>query len=216
MIFSSPIVLLKDRVGAFLINISQFNGNMAAVAERVPAGVPGIYAWFRSFNFSEDENNFFDEIIVEIEKPKFYPRQGTVKPYYNVTVSSGSWMSESKKQKLKNAMKNKEFSDGLRNALNSSIVFQTPLYIGKTTDLQQRVTAHLASNSPLRSRLNEVGIDVEQTILMVVPSLPDTDLECETPSNLAEEFSQEEEGMEAIYEEIFSRLFLPQFTIRLG
>lgn len=213
MEFSAPVTQLKEREGAFIINLPMFKGNTAAILDRIPPETSGMYAWFRCYDFSDDDQQFFDQLLAEIEKPKFYPRSGNVRPYYGVKIESRSYISEVKRQQLRSAFTRQSFVKDLRDALKTSLLFQTPLYIGKASDLKRRIEQHLSPASELRARLSAVSTEIEETLLLMIPAEA-TEFEQADCSDV--ENSQDEDPLESLYEEVFSRLFLPQFTIRLG
>jgi hypothetical protein len=142
-----------------------------------------------------------------------------------VSIRSQSWFSTGKLQSLKEAVKDPIFRRGLKQTLSHSILLQAPLYIGKSIDLQSRTAAHLAEGSILRRRLTEANVELNRTMLFLIPNPQGT------PQEVAEvEFGQEdsqnevnsisesheETEYEILYEEIYSRLFNPLFTIRIG
>ena len=147
-------------------------------------------------------------------------------PYYQVSIASKSGFSESKRRDLSKAVKNKDFKETLQFCLDWSILLQAPLYIGKSIDLRSRISQHLKSGSDLRNRLSEAKIPLDNCQLLIVPlgdsdSLSTTNLsELEETHDASPEISSldaEKEWVdEEIFEEIFSRLFNPSFTIRLG
>lgn len=213
MELSAPVIPLKDREGAFLINLPLFRGNTSAILDRIPPATSGIYAWFRHYQFSDDDQVFLDELIAEVEKPKFYPRTGHVRPYFGVRIESHSRMSDLKKRQLRAAFEREGFVSELRASLQASLLFQTPLYIGKSRDLRRRVDQHLSPTSDLRNRLRAVSTELEATLLLLIPV--QTDFSDQVSSTEGEDFAPDD-PTEDVYEEVFSRLFLPQFTIRLG
>ncbi|WP_193211131.1 hypothetical protein [Luteolibacter marinus] len=163
----------------------------------------------------------------DIDAPKFIERSGAIKPYYDVTIRSKSWFSDGKRDSLRTAVEDPAFRQGLISTLNLAVLLQAPLYIGKAIDLRQRIGTHLKEGSTLRERLNQASVDLDRTLLLLLPNpLIGLDRESELadlknePDEEAEGCLEEDEvaptGHEELYEEIYSRLFNPQFTIRLG
>ena len=210
--FNRSILELGQPEGTVLFNLAAFSAGPSAVLDRISDDQSGIYAWFRSFNFQENPDLFADELVSAIRAPKLQTRTGDLVPYYEISLKSKSYISSGKEASLRQALKDDEFQNAMRFALRWSILFQAPLYVGKSGDLRSRIDQHLKPGSPLRERLFEAKIDIEKTYLLIVP----------TPLAKAKESSNEENDhedlpeYELLFEEVFSRLFNPAFTIRLG
>ncbi len=211
-----------------VINLSLFQSGSETCLNYIPPGVSGIYSWFQNFKYQDDPESLFNSLIEDIERPKFTERSGVISPYYHVGIRSFGKISDSKRKRLKEALYQEDFRRHFQHALGNAILFQSPLYVGKASDLQVRVRQHLASDSVLRNRLNAVGINIDQALLMICPiwgeaesneysNQPQEDLpsldEC-IPELLDESSSMDQQ--EDLFEEVFSRLFSPQFSIRLG
>jgi hypothetical protein len=209
------VLELKQPEGAVLFDLSAFPTGPEAVLERISTGQSGIYAWFRTFSFREDPEAFAIDLMTEIEAPKFQPRTGTLAPYYEVSLRSKSSMPESKQKALRSALKNPEFSSALRFSLDWAVLLQSPLYVGSSMDLKIRVTQHLRAGSPLRERLKNVGIAIEKCHLLVVP-LPTVTESISGSQSSQDDNIESDPAYELLFEEVFSRLFNPAFTIRLG
>ena len=135
----------------------------------IPSATQGIYAWFRSFHYPDDPELLFQKLVEDIERPKFSERIGIINPYYEIGVRSFGKVSDGKRGRLKEALTNPSFRDELKQAIGNSILFQSPLYVGKSSNLRSRVEQHLALGSPLRSRLESVGIELDNSLLMICP-----------------------------------------------
>ncbi len=225
MLGSSSVFELKEPEGAVLFDLSQFGGGDESVLRRIAKGNPGIYAWFRTHRFSGSPAEIVTQIVNEAQSPKFLAREGAVEPYFNVKVSSRGNFSPSKTAALEAAMEDKQFRDGLLQAFKWSIFFQTPLYIGKAGCLQTRIRSHLKPDSILRSRLRDAGIDLSNTLLLIIPTndspvetevATHTFVEDDSPEVDGEEGGSQETEKELLYEEIFSRVFSPAYSKRLG
>lgn len=204
--FDSPVVTFRGKEGAFIINLHHFLGSKSAPLARIPEGVPGIYAWIRNIRMPESASHFENALIDEISHPKFAPRDGLIKPYYGVRISSHGALSSGKKQRLRDALKKEEFREDIRSALGLSVLLQTPLYIGKTNNLRRRISEHLDDESLLRKRFCEASIDMDSCSILIFP----------IDMQRCDEGGEDEESFEDLYEEVFSRLFLPQFSLRIG
>lgn len=219
-ISNQAVVKLKEPEGALVLNLSQFPDGPLSSLARIPPETAGVYSWFRSFNYPAEPEKLYDALLNDIEKVKFAERTGSIKPYYEVALRSRGWISEFKRKRIRDAVNDESFRVRLLETLNQSMLFQTPLYIGKSKDLRQRIGQHLSEGSILRLRLREVSIDIEETFILLVPSSSEDE-----PTILEAADYQDEEGDisnnseyndEDLMEEILSRLFNPQFTIRLG
>jgi hypothetical protein len=196
-----------------LYRLHLFAGNSAAILDRLPPSTGGIYAWFRHHKFSDDPGMLHKQLVAEVSKPRFAPRSGLINPYYQVTVASHTEISEGKEEKLKQFLQNPVNRNLLHGAFRASVLFQAPLYIGKAGNIRQRISTHLTPGSTLNNRFKEYGVDIYSTNLIIIP----------TPGprvvSLTEEAIDKDEPepeTELILEEIFSRLFAPQLTLRLG
>lgn len=90
------------------------------------------------------------------------------------------------------------------------------MYIGKSVDLRMRIESHLKAESPLRKRLREASVEIDNCLLLILPvSKQQAGDEGEPDSVRPSEASVELED-ELLFEEIFSRLFNPTFTLRIG
>lgn len=210
--FKEAVLELQYPEGAVLFNLSAFGSGATNVLDRIPDNQSGIYAWFRTFNFRENPSEFADDIIDAIRLPKFQGRKGDIAPYYEVSLRSKSTISANKEKSLRLAMEDADFAQTLRLTLSWAMLFQAPLYIGKSAHLRARIKQHLSSGSILRERLKDAGIEIDHTYLLLLPT-------GESPDNVNEHESADDgliHSRELLFEEIFSRLFNPGFTIRLG
>lgn len=211
----TSVLELRQPEGAVLFDLTAFPAGPAAVLDRIPDAQSGIYAWFRAFKFRDSPDEFAEDLISAIRAPKFQTRSGDIPPYYEVELRSKGSIPMGKEASLRKALKDPGFLTAMRFSLDWAMLFQMPLYVGKSIDLRARVDQHLRSGSVLRNRLKEAGLDIEQTYLLLVPSPifqgNDDDSDVSDPAS--------EEGLssyEVLFEEVFSRLFNPGFSIRLG
>lgn len=219
MLINSAITKLNEPEGAFVLNLSKFPGGPMNSLERIPPKTMGVYSWFRGFNYPNNPATIYEHLIKDIERDKFAERIGSVKPYYEVAIKSKSWVSDTKKKKIEEALHDQNFRERLLEMLSQSILLQTPLYIGKSSDLQRRIGQHLKEESILRNRFKEAKIEINETMILLIPVRAEISTG-EDSHILSEEEFQSEEIIECeddiLMEEIFSRLFCPQYTIRLG
>lgn len=222
---SRAVTELKEPEGALLLNFGRFPAGHFSALERIPSGMSGVYAWFRSFEYSDEPDRLYEQLMADLKAPKFLERAGLIKPFYEVSIRSQSWFSAGKLENLKEAVHDPVFRRGLLQTLSHSILLQAPLYIGKSIDLQSRTASHLAEGSILRKRLAETNVTLDRTMLFLIPNPQGTPKEVvevefgeeEADYDIASspEFHEETE-YELLYEEIYSRLFNPLFTIRIG
>jgi hypothetical protein len=226
MFSERSITLLEKPQGAMVFNLARFTAGPETCLNNIPPGVPGTYSWFQNIKYPDAPDALYEALIRDIERPKFVERSGTISPYYNVGIRSFGKLSSGKQSRLKQALRNKSFRTYLHHAVENAILFQSPLYVGKAIDLQNRIRQHLAAESTLRLRLAQTGIAIDHSILLVCPLWishedeyhpeyePSED--SEEQSNYDQDEELQEEQYEDLFEEIFSRLFSPQFTIRIG
>lgn len=210
--------------GGMLLNLRHFSGGSLTVLNYIPEGLRGFYAWFKSYDYPENPDLFLEQLLQDIQATKFPPRSGIVAPYHQVQLSSTGDMPDGKKEALKSAIKDPQFLKTLKTGLQNALLFQSPLYIGKSFNLRKRIASHLSATSLLRARLSESGINIDRTLLFIFPIMDDE--EHPTTQNPATTMEDEEGenldsldikmSSELLLEEIFSRLFLPHFALRIG
>jgi hypothetical protein len=213
--FNSSVFELQHPEGAVLFNLSAFADGPTSVVDRISGGVAGFYAWFRVYQFRDDANEFADDLVDAIRSPKFQSRTGDVPPYYEVSLSSKSYIPEGKEKALREALKDEEFRTSMKHAMAWSMLFQAPLYVGKSSNIKSRVGQHLKNGSPLRQRLGAAGIEMDRTYLLIVPT-PVQSQDHGATDAVSDDLDGTSSPYELLFEEVFSRLFNPTFTIRLG
>lgn len=200
----SPITHFNKPVNAYILHFSRFPGGTSDAINRIPNEQAGIYFWYRAFNYPANEEGFSKALKEDLDAPKFPTRTGHVKPYFGVAISSASGLNRRKSKELETALKQEQFRTHLRELLNVSVIFQAPLYIGKSKDIRRRIQDHLSDESPLQERLQECNLSIEDTALLVMPKEEDINLGLDNMDD------------ELLYEEIFSRLFNPLFNLKIG
>jgi len=226
MIGTESVYNLAEPKGATLLNLGRFSAGSLAAVDYIPKDARGFYAWFRSYDYPEDPELFVERLLDDIAAPKFAPRRGFVSPYYTIDIASGGDMTDGRKDALRKAIHDPTFFSSLRSGLYHSILFQSPLYVGKAVDLRRRIMFHLTGKSPLRERLTGVGLDLDKCLLFVFPH-PDENTHNDSVSTETEDVERDSEDggdtsedealdHEVLLEEVFSRLFSPQFTLRIG
>lgn len=207
---NASVVELGAPSGAVLFNLSAFGAGPAAVVDHISSGQKGIYAWFRGFHLPEDAEGLYSSILEAISAPKFQKRTGLISPYYEVALTSKGLMPDGKKKSLEKALKRPDVAKMFNAALRWSILFQAPLYIGKSVDLKARVAQHLKAKSPLRTRLSEASIDIDKCQLLILPielniassSVSGEAASVESLEDIEDSYEYQDE---LIFEEVFSR-----------
>jgi len=228
MIGKSSVYHLKDPDGALLINLRKFPQGADKALSFLSEETPGVYAWFRVFEFGDEPEAFYEELMREIHAPKFAPRSGSIAPYYNVEIASSGQLPTGKQKALRIALEDKTFRNQLQNNLSLGYLFQAPLYIGKSNNLKKRLSNHLKEESPLRLRLEEASVDIDKCLLFVSPQYDQEigEIVQNDEGDLDSDPNEEDNGSfgepateldhELLIEEVLSRLFSPQFTLRIG
>lgn len=206
MLTSKAVVQMDKPEGAVLLNLPKFPGGCSTAVSRIP-DCRGVYAFFPFVSYPDDPEELFKVLVSDVERKKFADRRAFMAPYYGLTLQSQTTLSRGKLQKLREALRDDRYRHDLIDILGNSILFQSPLYLGKSKNLRSRVNQHLDSSSPLRQRLADAGYEIERTSVLVIPSLSSEGDE------LLDDDSIDSDGLA---EEILSRLFQIQFTLRLG
>jgi hypothetical protein len=202
--------------GAVLINLLHIRGT-DAICACVPSN-PGIYAFFKTF-FPPDPHlasaeEFASYLINEAIAQHCLPREGRIKPLYSVRLSSHKTISPGKKQQLIESCQSPTFRTAVATSLKFSLFFEQPLYVGKSNCMRERIRQHLLPSSPLRRRLDRVGVSIARQRLIclslngLAPATENTTHDRGPDASPA--------GSESPLEEIISKLFHPLFVERYG
>lgn len=211
MLNTRPVHTLDGLGGAAILNLRQFEAGVAPAIDRIPA-LPGIYSFFRDISLPQNSGDtFFEGLLKELHSEKFSPRSGSINPLYEITLKSKTEIPKTKLEQIRRLSDTKEFQETLSAALGYSILFQAPLYVGKSIDLRRRIKEHLNPESTLSTRFLSAGIEIERTTLLILP----TSLQGDNANDSAEN-AEQDDIQSLIFEEIFSRLFSPLFTLRYG
>jgi hypothetical protein len=192
-----------------LIDLSQASGGLSATMAMVPPFSPAVYAFYHNLAHAYSTRPagapLSDFLLREIARPKSLPRSGRVGPYHRATISSTAALPASKMCRLDEPQSQPPLESLLETILNSSILLQTPLYIGKARNLQRRISQHMGSNSALRRRMDSASLNIDTSILLAIEMPP-----------LAGKPRRKDSDHESIIEDVLSRLFQPGFVRRLG
>lgn len=221
MDMSKAVLKLTDFGGAGIIYGRRFNGGTDALLDRVPCA-PGIYALFKDIVLNTDSPDaFFDDLRREMHSKKFADRDGVINPLYQITLTSKTVVPKAKLDRIRELSELESFRTSVAAALRLSLIFQAPLYVGKANDLRARLRQHFDPSSALSLRLSSSGIQIQQTTIVLLPIISEeADIEPNSTKATGQEDSEDdavdEVNQALIFEEIFSRMFSPLFTIRYG
>ena len=206
---------------AFLYDLSKIRST-SAILSRIPDSMSGVYAWYRNYKIDasaiDNPEVFFTNILQELYKPHCITRETRLPPSHRLIIKPETILSQRKQEALKQYADNFFFREFLITLLNNCLLFQQPLYIGKSSNLRNRIKNHLSIESILRERLKEAEHDIEQCRLLILNCSDNTG--CLTSKSIEPEEDNEGEFSqlepEELIEDILSRLFLPSFTINYG
>ena len=216
-------VVQKLGENVFLYDLSRIRG-VSAILSRIPDNTSGVYAWYRNLridsNVSNNPETFVSQVLQELYKPHCITRETRLPPSHRLIVKPETVFSARKQEALHYHAANPYFRELIISLLHNCILFQQPMYIGKTLNLRSRIGSHLAVESILRERFADAEHDIEQCRLLILCSPQEITcttseyIDIEAEHDLESEFSYLEP--EALIEDILSRLFLPSFTINYG
>ena len=214
-------VVQKLGENACLYDLSRLRG-VSAILDRIPDNTSGVYAWYRNFKINSDVSNhpesFVSQVLQELYKPHCITRETRLPPSHRLIVKPETVFSARKQEALHYHAANPHFRELIISLLHNCILFQQPMYIGKTLNLRSRISNHLAVESILRERFKDAEHDIEQCRLLILCSPQEitctSSKDIEAEDDIESEFSYLQP--EALIEDILSRLFLPSFTINYG
>jgi hypothetical protein len=210
---------------AVLYDLAQMRGNVS-VLSRIPNNIGGVYAWYRRFeidtNAMNDPDLFVNYILKELYKDHSASRETRLPPIHKIKLQPDN--SFSKELLLKELATDSSFRELLFMLLSNSLIFQQPLYIGKTNNLYSRIRSHLSEGSILRERLAAAGHKINRCRLLIIHTSyinsstvsDDINEDNNLDNQLDEECEYPETASDKLVEDLLSRLFLPAFTLRYG
>lgn len=225
---SAPVTQFADDL--FMIDLRKLRGGPEAVLSRIPKDTPGVYAWYRSIVLPDAEATsaevFSKAVVDAATAPHCAERGARLPPAHEILLRPFQIVSARKQRALTAYCRSPAFRRMLAQLMETAILFQQPLYVGKAQNLIERIEQHLAPRSKLRSRLDDAGIDIDAAKLLVLTlessvyeGLPDVTLtEVVEPDEAASTDTESDQQLpiELVMEEVLSRLFLPSFTMRYG
>ena len=178
-------------------------GGCAAACEELPCA-PAIYAWFKGVRLVSDAepDEFIRSVVDLVGAPASPTRTARLGHLHEVSLSSTSQLSPKKFDRLHQLATSSSFRSQLADLIKHATAIQTPLYVGKATDIQARTRQHLQPTSELATRLREADIDIGECTLGYAV-LAETDDEVSTEAL-------------TLLEEILTRVCRPGFVLRPG
>ncbi len=178
----------------------------------LPNRVTAVYAWFRDLTLSAEElaskEKFINTVLQWLEDPLPLTEnhEADISLFYKLGVIVKSEnLSEERKNSLRQYATKENIRKEIGRALEVATFLQAPLYVGKASNrLAERVWEHVNRRSDLWSRLEQVGLSLQDCLLVYVPisNLNDVD------GNLT--------PLEQLVEDIITRLSRPGFVRSSG
>ena len=139
--------------------------------------VTAVYAWFRDLTLSEEilasEEKFINTILQWLEDPLPLAEnhEADISLFYKLglTVKSENLLEE-RENSLRQYATNEYIRKEIGRALEAATFLQAPLYVGKASNrLADRVWEHINRQSDLWDRLEQVGLSLQDCLLVYVP-----------------------------------------------
>ena len=170
--------------------------------------ISAVYAWFRDLTLPKEilasEEKFVDTIMHLLDNPLSLNREGRVSPFYEVGITiKPKKLAPSKENALRQYAKRENIRKDIGSALEAATFWQIPFYVGKTVRLADRVWEHVNRETALWSRLDEVGLSLEDCLLAYVPISSPDDVDVDL-------------SLEELVEDIITKLSIPGFVRRPG
>lgn len=207
--------LRVDGTNIIIHNMATYHSKAAAIS--AIRKIPGIYAWYETlFPFDKDENNehsieIFKSLVLKDNFPKT-KEERTIQPIidYKLEISSHNNWNETLQRSLSHYMQFDSVKTLLNEILKISILLQPPLYIGCSINLKDRITEHLEVKTGFAKRYLEGTGSMPISLRLV--TLP-------IPFNSDQDLGENPELVKPLVdtiEDLFSRLYKPQWNLRYG
>ena len=176
-----------------------------SVVNRIPE-CPGVYCFLRKIEISSRQPpaEFSSAVCQLVGSELAARRSGTMRPSYEVELTTRGNLAAAKQDLLAQFCRRDGVREFLGGILEVATFLQAPLYVGYTNCLPTRISTHLKTASPLRSRLERAGISLESSLLLTF----------ETDELLLSD--EEADSLANVAEDIISQICRPGFTIRYG
>ena len=180
---------------------------------RALPNITAVYAWFRDLTLSNEvldsEEKFVDTIMQWLEDPLPLSenQEADISIFYRLgLIVKSENLSANREHSLRQYASKESIRQEIGSVLEAATFLQAPLYIGKATNrLADRVWEHVSRrNSKLRNRLEQVGLLLDECLLVYVP-IPNFDV---VDSDLI--------SLELLIEDIITKLSRPGFVRRSG
>ena len=171
--------------------------------------IAAVYAWFRDLTLSEDvlasEEKFVSTVMELLGNPLSVKQKAHVGPFYEVGITAKpKELTQAKEHALRQYAKSENTRNDIGSALEAATLLQAPLYIGKADRLANRIWNHVSRNTAFCSRIEKVGLSLQDCLLAYVPIPNPDDIEVELTS------------LVQLVEDIITRLSRPGFVLRIG
>ena len=175
----------------------------------LPNDTAAVYAWFRDLTLSEDvlasEEKFVSTVMELLGNPLSAKQEAHVGPFYEVGITAKpKELTQAKERALRQYAKAENTRNDIGSALEAATLLQAPLYIGKADKLANRIWNHVSRNTAFCSRIENVGLSLQDCLLAYVPIPNPDDIEVELIS------------LVQLVEDIITRLSRPGFVLRIG
>ena len=178
----------------------------------LPNRVTAVYAWFRDLALSEEklasEEKFINTILRWLEDPLPLTEnhEADISLFYKLGVIVKSEnLPEERVNSLRQYATKENIRKEIGRALEAATFLQAPLYVGKASNrLADRVWEHVNRRSDLWNRLEQVGLSLQDCLLVYVPI-----------SNL-DDADRDLIPLEQLVEDIITRLSRPGFVRSSG
>ena len=143
----------------------------------IPNQVTAVYAWFRDLTLSEEklasEEKFINTILQWLEDPLPLTEnhQADISLFYKLGIIVKSEnLPEERENSLRQYATKENIRKEIGRALETATFLQAPLYVGKASNrLAERVWEHVNRSSDLWNRLEQVGLSLQDCLLVYVP-----------------------------------------------
>ena len=171
--------------------------------------IAAVYAWFRDLTLSEDvlasEEKFVSTVMELLGNPLSVKQKAYVGPFYEVGITAKpKELTQAKERALRQYAKAENTRNDIKSALEAATLLQAPLYIGKADRLASRIWNHVSRNTAFCSRIENVGLSLQDCLLAYVP-IPN-------PDDIGVELT----SLVQLIEDIITRLSRPGFVLRIG
>src|SRR5262245_9781381 len=114
MLFANQVTQIAD--GIILLNLTKIRGGRSSIIDRIP-NVPGVYAWFRSFNLPSASNStaeaFAQYLIEQAQAKHCLDRRGSLPPLYEIVLRSRKQVSAGKQASLLRLCESQQFRENI-------------------------------------------------------------------------------------------------------